>query len=256
MHGLTRLLIACLLGLSLTAAAAALDDGSPAVVTRAYDDVPLDHWAYAALDSMAEQGVLEGYPEGFFKGQRSLTRYEFAQAIARLLDDCEITEVSAEAAQAVQRLTAEFSDELTAMQLRINALEGTTAEWHLRLHGAEVEAAAQDKRLSNLGAGISRLSQRDDDWSGSLRYRWQAERSSSPVRDERLSQQLEFRLGYTRQLSDELRLSLRLSSYLGDGFNRERFNYDPWFGLGASARPFASPRLSLDQAYLRYSPQR
>ena len=43
-----------------------------------YDDVPKDHWAYNALDYLTERGVLEGYPDGFFKGDRTLTRYEFA----------------------------------------------------------------------------------------------------------------------------------------------------------------------------------
>ena len=51
-----------------------------------YEDVQPDHWAYNALDYLTEQGVLEGYPDGYFKGDRTLTRYEFAQAIARLLD--------------------------------------------------------------------------------------------------------------------------------------------------------------------------
>ena len=57
-----------------------------AKAASAYDDVPTDHWAYNALDYLTEKGVLEGYPGGFFKGDRTLTRYEFAQAIARLLD--------------------------------------------------------------------------------------------------------------------------------------------------------------------------
>jgi hypothetical protein len=82
--------------------------------TSAYDEVSLGHWSYRALDYLCRSGVLEGYPEGFFRdpsqteeveldfltdqqaaaaecgdpsrGQRILTRYEFAQAIARLRD--------------------------------------------------------------------------------------------------------------------------------------------------------------------------
>ena len=80
-----RLLVAALLAccvLSIGAAWAA----------SAYDDVPTDHWAYNALDYLTQRGVLEGYPDGFFKGDRTLTRYEFAQAIARLLDTIGKTE--------------------------------------------------------------------------------------------------------------------------------------------------------------------
>ena len=52
-----------------------------------FSDVPLTHWAYPALQKLAAAGVLEGYPpEGKYFGQRPMTRYEFAVAIARLLD--------------------------------------------------------------------------------------------------------------------------------------------------------------------------
>ena len=52
-----------------------------------FADVPLTHWAYPALQKLAAAGVLEGYPPtGNFIGQRPMTRYEFAVAIARLLD--------------------------------------------------------------------------------------------------------------------------------------------------------------------------
>ena len=49
-------------------------------------DVPTDHWAYPAVDKLASAGLLEGYPDGTFKGNRALTRYEFAMAIARILE--------------------------------------------------------------------------------------------------------------------------------------------------------------------------
>ena len=52
-----------------------------------FQDVPLTHWAYPALQKLAAAGILEGYPpNGNFIGQRPMTRYEFAVAIARLLD--------------------------------------------------------------------------------------------------------------------------------------------------------------------------
>ena len=52
-----------------------------------FSDVPLTHWAYPALQKLAAAGILEGYPPtGNFIGQRPMTRYEFAVAIARLLD--------------------------------------------------------------------------------------------------------------------------------------------------------------------------
>lgn len=52
-----------------------------------YPDVPLDHWAYNAINKLSQAGVLEGYPNGQYQGNRAMTRYEFAVAIARLLQN-------------------------------------------------------------------------------------------------------------------------------------------------------------------------
>ena len=62
---------------------------APAFAQQPFADVPLNHWAYNAVNALAEKGVLEGYPEGTFEGKKYLTRYEFAQAVARLLDRLE-----------------------------------------------------------------------------------------------------------------------------------------------------------------------
>jgi len=61
----------------------------PAMAQTAPDsfkDVPSDHWAYQAVDALRSKGVLIGYPDGFYRGKRTLTRYEFAVALKRALD--------------------------------------------------------------------------------------------------------------------------------------------------------------------------
>jgi len=50
-----------------------------------YPDVPRGHWAYEAINKLSQAGVLEGYPDGNYYGNKPMTRYEFAVAIARLL---------------------------------------------------------------------------------------------------------------------------------------------------------------------------
>lgn len=50
------------------------------------ETVPFDHWAYDAVQRLAEQGIVIGYPDGSYRGDRAMTRYEFAMAISRLLD--------------------------------------------------------------------------------------------------------------------------------------------------------------------------
>ncbi|HIE51660.1 MAG TPA: S-layer homology domain-containing protein, partial [Armatimonadetes bacterium] len=54
-----------------------------------FTDVPFQHWAYEAVNQLAEAGLLEGYPDGTFRGKENLTRYEFAMALSRLLDHIE-----------------------------------------------------------------------------------------------------------------------------------------------------------------------
>lgn len=51
-----------------------------------FADVPTDHWAYNAVETLATVGVLEGYPDGTFRGPQPMTRYEYAMATARLYD--------------------------------------------------------------------------------------------------------------------------------------------------------------------------
>lgn len=70
---------------------------------------------------MAAEGVIEGYPDGTFKGQRNITRYEMAQMIARA--DAHQDEVTAEQRATIQRLANEFANELQAFGVRVNRLE-------------------------------------------------------------------------------------------------------------------------------------
>ena len=52
----------------------------------AFADVPFDHWAYQAVEELAQAGVLEGYPDGLYRGPQPMTRYEFAVALQRAYD--------------------------------------------------------------------------------------------------------------------------------------------------------------------------
>jgi hypothetical protein len=63
------------------------DDGGFVTIdgTGVPPDVPWDHWAYDAIAELYDAGLIEGYPDGTFGGSRLLTRYEFAQALARLM---------------------------------------------------------------------------------------------------------------------------------------------------------------------------
>ena len=71
--------------------------------TTMFPDVPENHWAYEAVASMAKSGLVEGYPDGEFKGDRTMTRYEFAQIIQNAIQ---------KGAEVDARLVQEFKPEL------------------------------------------------------------------------------------------------------------------------------------------------
>ncbi len=81
--------------------------------------VPADHWAYPALKHLSDQGLIDGYPSGFFKGDRPLTRYEFAQAMSRLLP---VAQTDQEAQLAALALRTEFTEELRGIEARLEQL--------------------------------------------------------------------------------------------------------------------------------------
>jgi len=84
-----------------------------------FPDVPKDHWAYAALQKLAAAGVLEGYPpSGNYIGAKPMTRYEFAVAIARVLN-----QIPAPAAAYVPPTDLVHQPELDATNQRVTALE-------------------------------------------------------------------------------------------------------------------------------------
>jgi hypothetical protein len=66
---------------------AALAIARPALAQGPFADVPTDHWAYDAVNELAKQGIINGYPDSTFGGKRALTRYEFAIAIQRGLQE-------------------------------------------------------------------------------------------------------------------------------------------------------------------------
>lgn len=70
-------------------AASALLPSAAHAQGRAFQDVPETHWAYDAVRQLAQRGIFTGYPDGTFSGRRALTRYEFAVALQRMLQEVE-----------------------------------------------------------------------------------------------------------------------------------------------------------------------
>lgn len=84
-----------------------------AYAANPFCDVPAGHWAYDAVNKLAAEGVVEGYPDGTYGGDRLMTRYEMAQIVAKAM---------AKGAN-VDKLAAEFADELDSLGVRVANLE-------------------------------------------------------------------------------------------------------------------------------------
>ena len=84
-----------------------------------FSDVPAGHWAYDSVAKLAAAGVVEGYGDGTYRGDRNITRYEMAQMVAKAMAKNPQGVNKAE----LDRLIAEFRDELEALGVRVSNLE-------------------------------------------------------------------------------------------------------------------------------------
>ena len=95
------------------AMAMALGVTASAYAANPFSDVPAGHWAYDSINKLAAAGVIEGYGDSTFGGDKLMTRYEMAQIVAKAM---------AKGAN-VDKLAAEFADELDNLGVRVAALE-------------------------------------------------------------------------------------------------------------------------------------
>lgn len=103
------------------AAVAALTAGVSAYAANPFSDVSTSDWAYQAISDLSDQGIVEGYPDGTFKGQQNMTRYELAQIIARLM--AKEDQLNAEQRATVDKLAAQYADELANLGVRVANVE-------------------------------------------------------------------------------------------------------------------------------------
>ena len=139
-----------------------------------FSDVPRDHWAYDAVTQLASDGVIEGYGDGTFRGDRNITRYEMAQMVAKAMAK---GDMSASDRALVDRLAAEFADE-----------------------------------LNNLGVRVSNLERNADmvKWNGKLEYTYSSQRKEGERRDN--ADVLRFRLEPSAEVNDHWHVNARLDA--------------------------------------------
>jgi hypothetical protein len=152
--------------------------------TQPFADVPTNHWAYDAIAELAAKGLIEGYPDGTFKGNQPLTRYEMAMVVARIIARIEaiptppppevrradldavrrdLTAATGRIAvterdiAALQRLVNEFRAELQALGVRVTALEEELQALRARLDNTRVTGLFDAWYVVNQLAGTNAI---------------------------------------------------------------------------------------------------
>ena len=154
------------------AAVAALAAGASAYAANPFADVSTSDWAYQAVADLSDQGIVEGYPDGTFKGQTNITRYEMAQIVARLM--AKEDQYNAEQRATIDKLAAEYADELDSLGVRVSNLE---------------------KKVGNIS------------WSGDARMRYQSKDNSA---DESWNGRI--RINMKGQVNDSTTVNARFTS--------------------------------------------
>ena len=155
-------------------------------------DVPSDHWAYDAVQSLISKGYISGYPDGTFKGQREISRYEFATIIKRIIDGvnektntntasssivnsgkAETNQVSKEDIAELNKLINEFKVELTVIGTRLDNVEAAMTELTAKVNTINAIVSDEEGPLETARVDIKKLKQVAISGYVQARYAWQ-----------------------------------------------------------------------------------
>ena len=120
-----------------------------------FSDVPADHWAYDAVSQLAADGVIDGYGDTTFKGNRNITRYEMAQMVAKAM----AKNTSGADKALVDKLAAEFAEELNNLGVRVANLERNAdmVKWNGKAEYTYTRDKEKDANAEQNGTFLFRL---------------------------------------------------------------------------------------------------
>ena len=158
-----------------------------------FEDVPADHWAYDAIAQLAADGVIEGYGDGTYRGDQEITRYEMAQMVARAM----AKGANGADKALIDKLAAEFADELNNLGVRVAALEKKVdnVKWggriryryiHMNHEGGEAVHGKKDDR-ENVNQILLRFEPQmkiNEHWTGKARIDYTHATNMNDARNE------------------------------------------------------------------------
>lgn len=207
------------------------------VFAGTFSDVPANHWAYKAVEKVSSQGLIKGYQEQF-RGNASITRYEMATIISRMLDAVGKGAVlDSDGSATLGRLVTEFSNELSLIGAKVDVLES--------------RVDSNQKRIASLESGAANVdSERRIKFSGQLGLRWNGEFADG-LSDRQFSDpQVLFELNLGGQANSKTWWGATLRTA------QDNVPGEPWVNFGSDAENnnnmLGGAELRLDSYYIKY----
>lgn len=206
---------------------------------ESFDDVDKSHWAYDAVEYLAAKGLIEGYPDGTFKGDRMMSRYELAMLVARAyakMEDMAGGGTSIDVEAIMNDLMDEFSSELDEIRGLVDKNTANIDELGRKLDENSKRDADLADKLAKLGSKFK--------FDGTFKLRWDG-KYYNPGETRAQRPRISFRFDMKAPVNDELTFGARLATGAeGTIVGTEQTLTDEF-----SMKPF-----DLERAYLTWKP--
>lgn len=183
-----------------------------------FSDVSSSDWAYQAVADLSDEGIVDGYPDGTFRGQKNVTRYELAQITARLM--AKEDEYTTSQRVVIEKLAYALADELDNMGVRVSNLESRVGNviW------------SGDARMRMM-QGYDRDGKKDSAFDGRMRIRAHAEVNDSTYVEGRLRTDMDFmHTGEEDNSTDTYMDNLYVQHTFGDSTRLKLGKFDEFSG--------------------------
>lgn len=191
--------------ISLTALFLLLAAGS--AFAKSFDDVDNAHWAYDAVEYLASKGLVEGYPDGMFKGERTLTRYEFAMVVARAYAKMEDMAGSGNASIDVEAIMNQLMDEFGP---ELDEIKGLVEKNSMKIDDLERQLQENSKADTDLAAKLDKLGSKFK-FDGMFKLRWDG-MYYNPGEERVQRPRISFRFDMKAPVNDEITFAGRLGT--------------------------------------------
>ncbi|MBP2658988.1 MAG: S-layer protein [Firmicutes bacterium] len=141
--------------------------GTSFAATNPFTDVPAKHWSYDAVTKLANAGIVDGYGDGTFRGDKTISRYEMAQIVAKAMAHSD--KATAEQKASIDKLSVEFAEELEGLNVRVTKLEKNSStikvSGEARLRYENYDADFNNSNSLKLRTRVHLDGQINDEWS-------------------------------------------------------------------------------------------